>query len=89
MTKKLAKQRDRERVLGKRYKLACAPIEDTDQPAHPHSLIRDYDGHSMVAKGRAFLQAENEDYYQTVPMRRLIYAHANLYLDWHQSTKCI
>ena len=27
------------------------PIEDLDQPAHPRSLIRVFDGHSMGSKG--------------------------------------
>ena len=36
-----------ELVSNKRYKLACAPIEDSDQPAHPHSLIRVFADRSM------------------------------------------
>ena len=32
-------------------KLACAPIEDSDQPAHLRRLIRVYDGHSMCSQG--------------------------------------
>ena len=28
-------------------KLACAPIKDSDQPAHLYSLIIVFDGHSM------------------------------------------
>ena len=35
----------------KRYTLACVPIEDSDQPAHPRSLIRVFDGRSMGSKG--------------------------------------
>ena len=31
----------------KRYKLACAPIEDSDQTAQMHSLIRVFDGYSL------------------------------------------
>ena len=31
-------------------KLACALIEDSDQPAHPRSLIRIYNGHSVVSQ---------------------------------------
>ena len=27
--------------------MACAPIKDSDQTAHPCSLIRVFDGHSM------------------------------------------
>ena len=32
------------------YKLANAPIEDSDQPVHPHSLIRVFDGYSMASQ---------------------------------------
>ena len=31
-----------EPVSRKKYKLACAPIDDSEQPAHLHSLIRDF-----------------------------------------------
>ena len=34
-----------------RYKLACAHIEDSDQTAHPRSLIRVIDGRSMGSLG--------------------------------------
>ena len=47
-----------EPVSRKRYKLACAPIEDSDQTA--------------VAKGSTFLQAENLNSDQTVWISRLI-----------------
>ena len=33
------------------FKLAVAPIIDSDQPAHPHSLIRVFDGRSMGSQG--------------------------------------
>ena len=33
------------------YKLACALIEDSDQPAHTRRLIRVFDGRSMGSKG--------------------------------------
>ena len=36
-----------ESESSKRYKLACVPIKDSDQPAHLHSLIRVFNGHSM------------------------------------------
>ena len=29
------------------YKIVCAPSEDSDQPAHPRSLIRVFAGHSV------------------------------------------
>ena len=32
------------------HKLACGPIEDSDQPAHPFSLIRVIDERSMGAR---------------------------------------
>ena len=38
-------------VTTKTYKLACAPIEDSDQAAHPRSLIRVFDGRSMGSQG--------------------------------------
>ena len=46
----------------KRYKLACAPIEDSGQPAHPRSLIRVLRRLSMGTKDPTLatcLQAEN------------------------------
>ena len=33
------------------YKIACAPSEDSDQPAHPRSLIRVFTGHSVDSQG--------------------------------------
>ena len=36
-----------EPVTSKRYKLACALIKYSDQPAHPRSLIRVFDKPSM------------------------------------------
>ena len=40
-----------EPVSSKRYKLACAPIEDSDQPAQMRRLIRVFDGRSMGSQG--------------------------------------
>ena len=40
-----------ELVSSKRYKLACAPIKDSDQPALLRSLIRVFDGCSMGSQG--------------------------------------
>ena len=34
-------------VSSKRYTLACEPIEDSDQPRYPRSLIRAFVGRSM------------------------------------------
>ena len=33
------------------YKIACVPSEDSDQPAHPRSLIRVFTGHSLGSQG--------------------------------------
>ena len=38
-------------MSSKKYELACAPIEDSDQPAHLHSLLRVFDGLSMGMQG--------------------------------------
>ena len=35
----------------KNYKLACAHIEASDQPARPRSLIRIFDGRSLGRQG--------------------------------------
>ena len=35
----------------KTYKMACAPSEDSDQPGHLPSLIRDFAVHSMGSLG--------------------------------------
>ena len=40
-----------ELVSSLRYKLACVPIEDSVLPAHPHSRIRVFNGHSMGSQG--------------------------------------
>ena len=40
-----------EPVSSKRYKFACAPIKDSDQSAHPRSLIRVFDGRSKGSQG--------------------------------------
>ena len=42
------------------YKTACAPSEDSDQPAHSRSLIRVYEGALWVAKDPKRLQADSE-----------------------------
>ena len=38
-------------VTMKWYKLAYAPIEDSDQPAHERRLIRGFDWRSMGSQG--------------------------------------
>ena len=48
------------------YNLACAPIEDSDQPAHPMMSVL------MVDKDQMFLHVENYNSDETVQMCRLI-----------------
>ena len=38
-------------VSGKRYKLACTPMEDSNQPVHPCSLTRVCDGFTLCSQG--------------------------------------
>ena len=40
-----------EPVSSKRYKLACAPIENSVQPAHRYSMVRVFDGQSLGSQG--------------------------------------
>ena len=47
-----------EPVSNKRYKLACVPIEDSDQPLHPCSLIRVFDERSMDSQGSGVSSGE-------------------------------
>ena len=54
------------------YLRACAPPEDSDQPAHLRSLIRIFTGHVLGKQEEFFFLADNEDYNQTARMRRLI-----------------
>ena len=48
-----------ELVYNKRYKLACTPMEESEEHAHLCSLVRAFDGALWVAKGSMFLHAEN------------------------------
>ena len=43
------------------HNIACVPSEDSDQPAHPRSLIRVFAGHSVDSQGSKVLQADSED----------------------------
>ena len=52
----------------KTNKMTCAPSEDSDQPGHPHSLIRVF----AVGSKDSFLQTDSEDSDQTGQMPRLI-----------------
>ena len=38
-------------MTSKRYNLTCAPVEDSDQSAHVRSLIRVFDGPTLVSQG--------------------------------------
>ena len=53
------------------YFLTCAPNEDSNQPAHPRSLIRDFVVHMEFAVS-ASQNATSEDSDQNARMRRLI-----------------
>ena len=48
-----------ESMYCKRYKLACAPIKDTDQPAHPCSLIIVFHGCSIDRQGPNIYSGSN------------------------------
>ena len=43
------------------YLRTCAPVEDSDQPAHSRSLIRIFTGAVGIARDANFLYADNED----------------------------
>ena len=45
----------------KKYLRICAPIEDSDQPAHSRDLIRLFTDHILDSQGCKFLHADNED----------------------------
>ena len=52
----------------------CAPSEDSDQPAHSRSLIRNFTGRIfLTAKNAKFLHADNEDSDQPAHPHRLIW----------------
>ena len=52
-----------EAIPSKRFKMACKPTEDSDQPARPRSLIRVFDGRPRslirVFDGRSFGSQES------------------------------
>ena len=60
-----------EPVSSKRYKLACAHIENSEQPAHPCNLIRVFDGRSMGSKGAYFSLRWKIKTDETVRLRKL------------------
>ena len=55
------------------YLLTCAPNEDTDQPAHPRSLIRVFVVRMKKPCFLAIQNAPNEDSDQTARKRRLVW----------------
>ena len=63
-----------ELVSSKRYTLVCAPIEDSDQHAHPHSLTRIFNGtvRSLSSQGSIVSLRGKLNFGQTVLMRRFI-----------------
>ena len=68
----------------------CAPSEDSDQPGHPPSLIRDFACAPWVVKDSGFLRADSEDSDRTGWMPRLIWVFAGrtvilLVLSWRGS----
>ena len=72
-------------MSSKRYRLAYAPIEDSDQPVHLHILIRVINGGSIGSQGSNVSNSRVKiDSDQTVCRRRLIvyflYAHYGCWL---------
>ena len=57
------------------YKVACAPNEDSYQPAHPRSLLRVFAGHSMCSQGSKASSGEQQPD-QAARMHRLIWVFA-------------
>ena len=47
-----------EPVSSKRYKLACAPIKDSDQTEHQRSLVSLYEGLDMGSQEPFFSTAQ-------------------------------
>ena len=65
--------------------MTCAPSEDSDQHAHPPSLIRVFALHFMGSLGPKLSSGGREDSDQTVWVPRLIWVFANatlLVLSW-------
>ena len=64
--------------------MECVPIEDSDQPAHPCSLIKVFDGLSMGSQGS---KVSSGGKLRLIRLCRFadgldssLYGHANLYL---------
>ena len=55
------------------YFWKCAPNEDSDQPAHSRSLIRNFTARIRDSQGCKVANADNEDSDQTARIRRLIW----------------
>ena len=69
-------------ISNKRYKLASVPIKDSDQPAHPCSLIRVLDWRSMDCQGSKIFQAKIEGSDWTAN------AQTDVNLRWSHMTTC-
>ena len=73
-----------EPVSSKWYKLARAPIEDSDQPTLPRSLIRVFDGCSFGSQGLKFSSGGTKTLIRLRGYPNCsefsLYAHANVYL---------
>ena len=70
----------------KMYKLAGAPIEDSDQPAHTRSLIRVFDGRSMGSQARNFFRRKTKAWVRLCEsvdcFESSLYAHVTCTLCW-------
>ena len=59
----------------KKYFRTCAPSEDSEQTAHPRSLIRIFTGRILNSKDAKVLHTDNEDSDQTAGVHRQIRIH--------------
>ena len=69
----------------KKYLRTCAPGEDSDQPAHSRSLIRNFTSRILDSQGCKVSSHDNEDTGQTARMRRLIWVFVG---RTHQKVRC-
>ena len=77
-----------ELLSSKSYKLVCARIEDTDQPAHSRSLSSVYDQRcmSIQVKGPTFFRVKYQDYVQTARKCRM-FTISNILLTCNENCK--
>ena len=59
-------------MSSERCNLACAPIKASDQPAHPRSLIRVFDGHLWVVKGPKIINGIEQPVYLCITICWLV-----------------